>query len=126
MDSMVFSMDNGNNNWGVGYTEICFFERVLRTHQAVSSFERINDIQFVIERTLGMSGLNVVFVSEYRLGEAFALAVLDEFPDANVIVNNGNWNAVVLDRSEFKANTGVDVLMVKHFMGALNNASFGG
>lgn len=118
-------MNNGNNNRNVGYSEIVFFEQVLSSHRLVSSFKRMNDIQFAIERAAGLPSLNVVFVSEYRLGEAYAYSVVAEFPNVNVIVNNGNWNAVVLNRQEFKNNTGVEVLQLKQFLGALNDSSFG-
>jgi hypothetical protein len=118
-------VNNGNNKFNVGYSEIVFFESVLRTHTAVAFFERKDDIRFEIKRNNGMSDLSVVLVSEYMLGESFAYKVLVEFPGVDVIVNNGNWNAVVLDQSVFKSNTGVDVLKINQFLGALNNTSTG-
>jgi hypothetical protein len=118
-------MSNGSNSFGVGYSEIVFFESVLRSHAAAAGFERSHDIRFDIERINGMSNLSVILVSEYRLGEAFAYRVLSEFQGVDIIVNNGKWNAVVLDRVEFKENTGVEVLQLSQFMGALNNPSTG-
>lgn len=114
-------MSNGSNNFDIGYSEIIFFESVLRSHTAVTSFERIDDIRFEIARNNDRSNLSVVLISEYRLGEAFAFRVLDAFPEIDAIVNSGNWNAVVLDRADFKSNTGVEVLKMTHFLGALNN-----
>lgn len=118
-------MTNGNNTRGVGYSEIVFFESTLSAHSAVESYERSNDIQFVVKRTYEVSDLNVVFVSEYRLGEEFAYSIIDEFDNVDVIVNNGNWNVVVLDQEEFSRNTGVEVVRLKQFLGALNNPEFG-
>lgn len=118
-------MTNGVNSRGVGYSEIVFFESTLSSHSAVASFERFNDIQFIIKRTFEVSDLNIVFVSEYRLGQEFAYSILDEFDDVNVIVNNGNWNVVSLEQEEFHRNTGVHVIRLKNFLGALNNPAFG-
>jgi hypothetical protein len=114
-------VSNGSNKFNVAYSEIIFFESVLRSHTAVASFERTDDIRFEIERNKGMSGLSVVLVSEYRLGEAFAYCVIDEFRGIDAIVNNGKWNAVALDQREFKSNTGVEVFKINQFLGALNN-----
>ncbi len=118
-------MTNGDNGWGVKYSEISFFWQALDSHTAVASFERSNDILFDIVRKPPMSALKVAFVSEYRLGEAAAYRAMAEFPGINAIVNNGNWNAIVLDENAFTAQTGVAVIKVRNFLGALNNPRFG-
>lgn len=111
---------NGQNNWNVGYSAICFMEQVLSTHTAVQSFDRKNDIQFSIVRTGELSDLNIVFVEEYHLGEAAAYAIIKEFEGVQMIVNNGNWNHVLLDWRNFADRTGVFVFKMPDFMGALN------
>lgn len=111
---------SGDNNFNVGYGSICFMEQVLTTHTAVASFERQNDIQFLVERRSDLTDLNVVFVDEYELGEAFAYAVINEFDGVNVIVNNGNWNHIILDWRDFAKRTDVAILKVSDFMGAIN------
>jgi hypothetical protein len=113
-------MNNGQNNWNVGYSSIVFMEQVLNSHTSVASFERINDIQFRIVRAKGLSKLNVVLVAEYHLGEAAAYAIIKEFDGVEVIVNNGVWNHVILDWREFADRTGVIVLEYSDFLGALN------
>ena len=118
-------MNNGSNNWGVNFSEISFFCHVLDNHSAVLSYERSHDILFVIQRRPPTPPLRVLFVSEYRLGDAAAYRALSEFDDVAVIVNNGNWNDIVLNRWEFKRSTGVDVVKLTQFLGALNEASFG-
>lgn len=118
-------MKNGSNNFGVGYAEIAFFESILRHHAVVTRFHRSNDIQFDIERINNMPNLSIVLVSEYRLGEAFAYRLLDEFKNLDAIVNNGSWNAIVLDEVEFKRNVGIEVLGLSQFMRKLNNPSLG-
>jgi hypothetical protein len=120
-----FSVTNGQNSWGVKYSEISFICQALGSHQAVESFSRSQDILFDIVRNPPMPALKVVFVSEYRLGEAVADRAIAEFPGINAIVNNGNWNALALDEKAFEAQTGVVVIKVRNFLGALNNSRFG-
>src|SRR4051812_33189743 len=74
-----YSMSNGENNWNVGYGAIVFMEQVLNSHTAVESFERINDIRFLIQRRNEMSGVNAVLVEQYEFGIAAFYAVLKEF-----------------------------------------------
>jgi selenocysteine lyase/cysteine desulfurase len=111
---------NGQNNWNVGYSSILFMERVLNSHIAVALFERVNDIQFIVERANSLSKINVVFVNEYHLGEAAAYAIIDEFDGVEVIVNNGNWNHILVDWREFADRTGIIILKVSDFIGAIN------
>ena len=113
---------SGSNNWNVGYSAILFMEQVLSTHTSVKSFKRYNDIQFKIERKSDLSELNTVFVDEYHLGEASAYAIIKEFDGLNVIVNNGSWNHILLNWREFAERTGVVVLKMTDFLGALNVA----
>lgn len=107
-------------DWNVGFGAICFMEQVLSNHTSVASFQRDKDIQFLVVRRNDLSRLNVVLVDEYELGEAFAYAVIEEFDGVEVIVNNGNWNHIILDWREFAKRTGVVVLKVSDFMGAIN------
>ena len=60
---------NDQNNWNVGYSSILFMEQVLSSHRAVASFERVNDIQFIVERANGLSKINVVFVNNSISGK---------------------------------------------------------
>lgn len=125
LDWTGFFMSNGENSWGVGYSEIMFFSQVLHSHTAVASFTRSKDIVFDIVRLANTSPLRVLLLSEYRLGESAAYKALQDFSDIQVIVNNGNWNAVVLNKIDFKKQTGIHVMEVRNFLGALNDPAFG-
>lgn len=111
---------NGSNNWEVSFAAISFLENALRTHTAVASFTRVNDIQFEIVRRTVYSDVNAVLVNDYMLGEATVYAVLQEFVGVTAVVNNGNWNHIALDRKAFAKKTGVAVLLMADFLGALN------
>jgi hypothetical protein len=86
-------------------------------------YDRVDDIVFDIDR-LGLPPIRAVLVSEYRLGEAAAYRAIKEFQGIQAIVNSGNWNAIVLERNTFRRNNKVEVLSLKHFLGALNDSDF--
>lgn len=113
-------MSNGNNDWNVGYGAIRFMEQVLTTHTAVETFERTNDIQFLIRRRKGMTPVNAVLVEQYEFGIASLYAVLQQFRGINVVVNNGNWNQIAFDRNDAFKNTSVIALSMNDFLGALH------
>jgi hypothetical protein len=118
-------MTNGQNNWGVGWAAIRFFDTVLSGHSAVTSFERVNDIQFEIERRRDLPSVNAVLIDEYMLGKATVYGLLQEFHGVTVVVNNGNWNHIAFDSKAFAKKTGVVVLMLADFLGALNGKDLG-
>jgi len=111
---------NAENNWGVTWSAISFVERVLSSHTAVDSFTRVNDIQFIIVRRGDHPDVNAVLVDDYMLGEATVYAILEEFDDVTAVVNNGTWNHIALDWRDFAKRTGVVVLEMADFLGALN------
>lgn len=112
-------MTNGDNDWSVGWGAISFFEGVLSNHTAVDSFTRVNDIQFEIRRR-DHPDVNAVLVDDYMLGEATVYALLEEFNGVTAVVNNGSWNHIALDWRDFAKRTGVVVLEMADFLGALN------
>ncbi len=113
-------MTNSENNWGVGWSAISFFERVLSNHTAVDSYTLVDDIQFNIIRRGDHPDVNAVLVEDYMLGEATVYEVLEEFRGVNAIVNNGTWNHLAFDWRDFAKRTGVVVLEMADFLGALN------
>lgn len=113
-------MTNDEKDWGVGWSAISFFEGVLSNHTAVDSFTRVNDIQFRIVRRRDHPDVNAVLVDDYMLGEATVYAILQEFDDVTAVVNNGTWNHIALDWRDFAKRTGVVVLEMADFLGALN------
>lgn len=113
-------MTNGENNWGVSWAAIEFFQRVLATHTSVESYKRVNHIQFEIVRRGDLSEVNAVLLDCYMLGEAIVYAILEEFENVTAVVNNGSWNHIALDWRKFAEQTGVVVLEMADFLGALN------
>ncbi|MES1213490.1 MAG: hypothetical protein ABUL64_02800 [Singulisphaera sp.] len=110
---------NGSNKWNVGWGGIKFFEQVLSNHSSVASFERVNDIQFLIRRK-AHPDVNAVLVDDYMLGEATLYAIMQEFPGTTAVVNNGTWNHIAFDWREVARRTGVVALLMADFLGAIN------
>src|SRR6266700_1023021 len=100
-------MTNGVNNWGVGWSAISFFEKVLSSHTAVDSFTRKNDIRFDFVRRGDIPDVNAILVDDYMLGEATVYAILEEFVGVTAVVNNGNWNHIALDWKTFARQTSI-------------------
>lgn len=107
------------NNWGVSYSIISFFERVLTGHNKVVSYERVNDIHFVVEHVNG-TVLNVLLVDEYSLGLAAVLRAQAEFPAIDYVVTGGNWNGYTPEAKEYGWQNGIGIFNTDEFFGALN------
>lgn len=108
-----------SNNWGVGYSEICFFEEVLDSHRRIRSFCRSHDIVFHITLWNGTE-LNVVLLNEYTLGLAAVHRAIAEFPHVGYIVNGGNWNAYTLEAKQYGSKNGIGIFIISEFLGALH------
>jgi len=107
------------NNWGVEYSAITFFEKILRTHGRVKSFTRSEDILFRLQLTNGKETC-VLLVSEYTVGLAAVIRATDEFPDMNHIVTSGVWCGYTVEAKEYGLERDIGVFVVDEFMGALN------
>src|SRR5579859_4903657 len=88
------------NNWNVSYASISFFERAMRGHSKVHSFERIRDIYFKIELKNDQR-INVLLVNEYVLGVAAIHRAIEEFGHFDHIVTAGNSNGYTYEAKEY-------------------------
>ena len=107
------------NNWGVSYSIIRFFCKVLGGHDKVTSYKRTRDIFFTITLTNGQV-INVLLVNEYALGLAAVLRARLEFPEAEYIVTGGNWNGYTPEAKEYGRENSIGIFNVGEFLGALN------
>src|SRR6478672_3458393 len=104
------------NNWNVSYASITFFERALRGHAKVLSFQRERDILFEIELK-NEEKISVLLVDEYVLGLAAIHRALDEFGRFDHIVTAGNWNGYTREAKEFGNSSGFGVFNTDEFFG---------
>jgi acid stress-induced BolA-like protein IbaG/YrbA len=108
------------NNWGVSYSKIAFLEEALRGHSKVERFDRTQDIYFHIERVGQLPPVHAVLLDEYTLGLAAVLKALQEFRDANCIVNAANWNGYSEEAKTYGETHGIGVFVIGEFLGALS------
>lgn len=112
-------MANGDNKWGVGYGAILWMTNFLSQTPKVVAVGRKDDIQFDITLSNG-NELSVVLVEVYRLGRSDVVSILTEFPDANIIVTNGNWNRVTSDAKTYGDTIKIGVFNMNQFVAILN------
>lgn len=109
-----------NPSFAVAWTCRQFIQRALYSHKAVESCTVTNNIHYQIKRTDNRSDVNMVFVDEYVLGEATCYEVIEKFENVQVIVNNGTWNHMAVNREDFYQNTNILVFKITDFFGALH------
>ncbi len=107
------------NNWNVSFSTISFFSDVLEGHNKVESFQRINDIQFIIKHVNGTT-INVLLVNEYSLGLATVLRAKNEFPDVDYIVTGGNWNGYTPEAKKYGMQNDLGIFNTDEFFGSLH------
>jgi transcription elongation factor GreA-like protein len=112
-------MNNGVNDWDVGYGSITFFEQMLRGHKNVAQSVRSRDILFAITRKNPADCVHVVIVNPYTLGVAGFYKVREEFPEVTCIVFAGDWNAYTLEAKELADAEGIGLLMPRELVAAL-------
>ena len=108
-----------SNNWGTPYSSIQFFERALKNHQRVNSYDGSDDIFFTIERTEGLSTVTALLVDVYTVGLADLFRAKDEFPLMEHLVTCSNWNAYTPQAKEYGMNNGIGIFVLGEFLGAL-------
>lgn len=107
------------NTWGVQFSTIVFFERLLKAHSRVKDFTRERDIFFRIERD-DHTILNTLLLNEYRFGIASLIKALDEFPETKYIVIGGNWNESTIEADNYAKENRVGIYDFSEFCGAIN------
>ena len=81
-----------SNNWKVEPSTITFFEKVLREHRKVATFQRTRDILFSLSLIDGRE-MRVLLVNVYTLGLADVIEARNEFPELNHVVTASAWNS---------------------------------
>lgn len=112
-------MANGNNGWGVSYTSLVFFEKLIGGHRNVKCFARENDICFDTHRIKQEDIIKIVVVNVYTFGLADYFEVLNQFPDTSCIVLSGGWNAYTRQSKEQAMSDNIGLLIPKELVPAL-------
>lgn len=111
-------MTNGSNSYGVSFPQIGFISRLLNAHRNVSRVERVNDIQFDLINSRGVS-VRLICVNEYTCGLAKVLEVLEDFPGTNIIYVGGAWNSYTMQAKKYCIEAQIGLFNANEINGAL-------
>ncbi len=112
-------MSNGNNEWGVPFSHITWFEQLLNTHGNVQGFNRTNDIMFEVTRKEQGDTLKVLCLREYTMGKTMVQRAQEEFGRLDIIYIGGGWNASTPDAKEYSTGAQVGLYVSDEIAGAL-------
>ena len=110
---------DARNSWDVEYSSIVFIEDALRGHSKVASFQRQEDILFVIERRGALPTVRALLVNKYVFGIADLIRAMAEFPNLDVILVCGAWCGFSTDAYDQGKQHGIGMFTPKEFLGAL-------
>jgi len=119
------SNNNGQNNWGVPWCRIEWFEKKINTHPNVISVSRHDDIVFDIKRSKDQD-VTLLCLDEYTLGVAAVYRILSEFPNVNFIYIGGQWNRYTPEAKEMCLEHRMGLYNISELTGALWRNEFWG
>jgi hypothetical protein len=95
------SNENGQNEWGVGFSLIMFLDKIVGGHTNVVSHRRYHDIVFDLVRKEQGDTLTVVCINEYTASLDVVMRVIEAFPSVNIIFIGGKWNKFTREAAEY-------------------------
>src|SRR5882762_10820798 len=93
--------NNGSNDWGVAFSHITWFQRLLETHGNITNIDRHDDIVFEVNRVRQSDHLTILSCSEYTMSLTLVQKALSEFANLDMIHIGGGWNSYTSDAKEF-------------------------
>ena len=110
---------SNDNNWGVPFSSIRFFENALKGHSKVEEIQRTQDILFEIT-LCDFTNTTALLLNEYTLGLASVLEAIREFPNLQHIVTGANWNGYTREAKKYGLDNKIGIFVIGEFLGALN------
>jgi len=87
------SKNNGSNSWGVPFSDVTWFERLLLNHNNVTNVDRHDDIVFEVD--------------------------IAEFGPLNIIYIGGGWNSYSDDAKDFCTGQRIGLYTTPEMSGGL-------
>lgn len=112
-------MRNGSNDWGVPFSHIAWFERLVNTHDNVASFTRTNDILFEVKRIEQNDSLRILCLREYTMGKTMVQRAQEEFEHLDIIYIGGGWNACTTEAKDYCKGANIGIYVSEEMTGAL-------
>ena len=112
-------MTNGCNDWGVPFSDIMWFDRLIKNHGNVVSADRNLDILFIATRKAQADTLNILCLREYAMGLTLVLRALNEFGHLDIIYIGGGWNGYTPEAKEYCLESKIGLYVTDEMSGAL-------
>ena len=93
--------NNGSNDWGVAFSHINWFQRLLETHGNITHIDRHDDLVFEVDRVRQSDHLTILSCSEYTMSSTLVQKALSEFGNLNIIHIGGGWNSYTSEAKDF-------------------------
>ena len=117
-------MSNGSNDWGIAFSKIMWFERLLSTHSNITNVARHDDIIFEVDRLRQRDNLTILCCDNYTMGITAVQRALHEFGSLNIIHIGGGWCGYTMEAKEFCLDSGIGLYVSDEMSGALWNDEF--
>jgi hypothetical protein len=111
--------NNGSNSWGVSFSYITWFERLLETHGNVNNITRHDDIVFEIDRKEQSDHLTILSCNEYVMGFTLVQKAIADFGNLDIIHIGGYWNTYTDDAKDFCLDRHTGLYTSSEMTGAL-------
>src|SRR5262245_32568207 len=112
-------MSNGANAWGVKFSQITWFQKMLTTHPNVDAVDRRDDILFTVTRKKPNDTLRILCCDEYTAGMAVIRRGLQEFGELNIFYIGGSWNGYTTQAKEYCIENHIGLYVTDEIAGAL-------
>jgi hypothetical protein len=112
-------MSNGTNTWGVRFSKIVWFEKLLQGHSNIATVKRDRDILFTVQRRSPSDTLSILACDEYVAGMEVVLRALHEFGPLNIIHVGGGWCGYTEEAKRFCLDNKIGIYITDEMSGAL-------
>ena len=112
-------MTNGSNTWGVSFSHISWFQRLLQTHGNVRNVTRSRDLLFELDRVRQRDQLKALCCNEYTMGITSVHRALSEFGRIDVIYIGGGWCGYTEEAKRYCLESKIGLYVTDEMSGAL-------
>jgi hypothetical protein len=112
-------MNNGSNNWGIEFSKVMWFHRLLQSHGNIKNIVRRDDIIFEVDRIQQSDHLTILCCHEYTMGITSAYRALNEFGSLDIIHIGGGWCGYTMEAKEFCLQSSIGLYVSDEMSGAL-------
>ena len=116
---MIHNLNNGSNTWGVAFSKVMWFERLLKSHGNIKNVIRRDDIIFEVDRTQQADHLTILCCDEYAMGITAVHRALNEFGSLDIIHIGGGWCGYTFSAKEFCLDSSIGLYISNEMSGAL-------